>query len=365
MDEKVESEILDVYVKEYPDFGPTLAAEYLLEEHGYKIDHETLRKKLLKNKLWTKKRKRKKHRQRRQRKEHFGEMVQMDGSLHDWFEGRSEGCCFCNMVDDATGKTFSRFGEGETTVLAMQTLWGWINKNGLPHSLYVDWKNIFHAEREPTIEEQLKGEKPVTHFERACEKLGIQIILANSPQAKGRVERKHRVCQDRLVKALRKKNISEIEKANEFLVDCFLDKINEKFCVLAAKKEDYHLAVPEGMNLNTIFCFEEKRTVCNDWTVHYKNRIFQIIIENNILPRPCDKITVSEWLDGTIHLFYKNDELKYEELKFKPIKKLVKNISNKKIIKKYIPAPDHPWRKYAKNNCKNRSEATPRGSFLY
>lgn len=365
MDKKVEEKILDIYEKEYPDFGPTLAAEYLLEKHGYKIDHETLRKKLLKNKLWTRKRKRKKHRKRRERKEHFGEMVQMDGSSHDWFEGRREECCFCDMVDDATGKTFGQFDEKETTDLAMRTLWGWIKKYGIPHSLYVDWRNIFHAEREPTIEEQLKNEKPLTNFERACKKLGIQIIFANSPQAKGRVERKNGVCQDRLIKALRKEKINETESANKFLLEKFLDKLNDKFSRQPAKKEDYHIPVPEGLDLRTVFCFEERRTVCNDWTVQYNKRIFQIIKDNIRLPRSGDKVTVAEWLDGTIHLIYKNEELRYEELKFKPIKEPVKKVFKKKIIKKYIPPCDHPWRQYARASYKKRAEATPRGSFPY
>ncbi len=361
MDKKKEGKILDIYKREYSDFGPTFASECLLEKHGYKIDHETLRKKLLKNKLWTKKRERKKHRKRRERKEHFGEMVQMDGSPHDWFEGRSEECCLCEMVDDATGITFGQFDEEETKALAMKVLWGWIKKYGLPHSLYVDWKNIFHAEREPTVEEQLRNEKPLTDFERACKKLGIQIIFANSPQAKGRVERKHGVCQDRLVKTLRMEKINEIVGANKFLSENFLDKLNDKFSKQPAKKEDYHLPVPEGLDLRTVFCFEERRTVCNDWTVQYNNRIFQIIKDNKKLPRSGDKITVAQWLDSTIHLIYKNEELKYEELKFKPTKKQAENVFKKKIIKKYIPPYNHPWRQSTKAAYRKNAPKLPLG----
>src|ERR1039458_4648942 len=167
-------------------FGPTLAAEHLASEDGMRIDAETLRRWMLSEGLWSRRRKRKPYRQRRERRRHFGELVQMDGSFHDWLEGRGPGGCMMNMTDDATSAVELRLGEEETIWAAANTLRAWIEKHGVPQALYVDWKNVY--KRAPTQCEQLRGEEPVTQFGRMCKKLGIEIIAAGSPQAKGRVE---------------------------------------------------------------------------------------------------------------------------------------------------------------------------------
>ena len=167
-------------------FGPTLAAEHLASEDGMQIDAETLRRWMLEEGLWRRRRKRKPYRQRRERRRHFGELVQMDGSFHDWLEERGPGGCLMNMTDDATSEVELRLGEEETIWAAANTLRAWIEKHGVPQALYVDWKNVY--KRAPTQREQLRGEEPVTQFGRMCEKLGIEIIAAGSPQAKGRVE---------------------------------------------------------------------------------------------------------------------------------------------------------------------------------
>jgi hypothetical protein len=172
----------------YEGFGPTLAVEKLAEE-GYEIGRGTLRTWLIEEKLWRPSRKRSRHRQRRKRKEHFGELAQMDGSHHEWF-GQGQGQrCLMDMADDATSRTVALMGEQETTGLAMKTLWLWCERHGIPRALYVDRKNVFVTDREPTLEEQLGGEEALTEFGKVCKKLGIEIITANSPQAKGRVER--------------------------------------------------------------------------------------------------------------------------------------------------------------------------------
>ena len=170
-------------------FGPTLAAEHLAEEDGLVIDHETLRRWMLAEGLWSRQRKRKKHCQRRERKAHFGELVQMDGSFHDWLEGRGPRGCLMNMVDDATSDTQARIGKEETIWAAAGVLRAWIEKYGVPVALYTDWKNVYV--REASSKEQLQGAVPVTQFGRMCQRLGIRIIAASSPQAKGRVERNH------------------------------------------------------------------------------------------------------------------------------------------------------------------------------
>ena len=182
---EVKERALTAYRDRYKGFGPTLASEKLKEREGCEVDPETLRRWLLAAGLWHKQRKRPHHRQRRERREHFGELVQLDGSHHQWFEDRGPKACLMNMVDDATGRTLALMGHEETTVAAMQVLWAWVNKYGIPQTLYVDWKNVYLTKREPTLEEQLKGELPLTHFGKACQKLGIEILPASSPQAKG------------------------------------------------------------------------------------------------------------------------------------------------------------------------------------
>ena len=261
-----------------------------MEREGYQVDHETLRRWLQSAGLWQRQRKSPQHRQRRERKAHFGELVQMDGSHHRWFEDRGEKACLMELVDDATGITLALMSEEETTVAAMRALWAWVDKYGIPRELYVDWKNVYLTKREPTVEEQLTGELPLTQFGAACKKLGIKIVGANSPQAKGRVERKHGVCQDRLVKELRLEGIRDIEGANGFLPG-FCQRINEKFAVAARSDADFHRPVAEGMDLREVFCFEDSRSVSNDWVVQYKNRLLQILRQSN-LPPARQRVTV-------------------------------------------------------------------------
>ena len=180
-DLRVKQTVIDLYKNKYDGFGPTLAAEKMLEEDSIVLDHETLRRWLIKNGLLKRRRKRPSHRKRREPKAHFGELIQMDGSHHLWFEDHSFESCLMNMVDDATKTTLSLMDKEETTEVSMRLLLAWIDKYGIPETLYVDRKNVFVTDREPTLEEQLKGETPLTHFGRACKKLGIQIIIANSP----------------------------------------------------------------------------------------------------------------------------------------------------------------------------------------
>ena len=340
----VKKAILERYKERYPDFGPTLAVEKL-EQDGYKLDHETLRLWLIEEGLWQRRRQRKKHRRWRERKAHFGEMVQMDGSHHPWFEDRGNKCCFMNMVDDATGITFGMFGEEETTKLAMLTLWSWIERYGIPSSLYVDRKNVFVTDREPTLEEQLKGEEPLTQFGKACQKLGIKIIKAYSPQAKGRVERNNGVYQDRLVKELRLSGINQINEANKFLKKGFINNLNKKFSVKPRNDADFHHSVDPEISLRKIFCFEEQRKVNNDWTVCYHNRLFQIKKQNDSLPPAKDKVTVCEWLDGSIHILYREQQMNFKEIPCLTQKQEPGVANKRNFRKKYVPRADHPWRK--------------------
>ena len=339
--------VLALYREQYWDFGPTLAAEMLEERDGYEVDHETLRRWLLAARLWKRQRKHARHRQQRERKTHFGELVQIDGSHHKWFEERGDEGCLMDMVDDATGKTLALLSGEETIVAAMKVLWAWVEKYGIPKAIYVDWKNIYVTRREPTAEEQLAGELPLTQFVRACHKLDIEIITASSPQAKGRVERKHGVYQDRWVKKLRLAGINDMERANQSLSG-FTEKLNARFAVEPRGSADFHRPVPQGMDLRNVFCLEESRTVGNDWVVRYKNRFFQIVYQSN-LPPTRRKVLVQEHLDGAVYIVYREREVLFTEIKELPRKPAVTQQKQRdlKPKRKYIPPPDHPWRRFS------------------
>src|SRR5215470_12013886 len=246
--------VLARYQKRYPDFGPTLAAEKLALE-GRVVDHETLRGWLIKAGLWHKRRKRGKHRSWRERRAHFGELVQLDGSHHKWFEDRAPKACLMNMVDDAQGTTLSWLAEEETIFAAMQLLWQWIVRYGIPQSLYTDKKNVYVIDEKTRERAADSGEEVFTQFGRACRQLGIKIITAHSPEAKGRVERNHGIYQDRLVKELRLAEINTIEAANEFLQNDYCDQLNERFAVAPRSEIDFH-RLAKGYDLASIFCIE-------------------------------------------------------------------------------------------------------------
>ena len=312
IEEEFKKRILDRYRERYEGFGPTLAAEYLSEE-GMAVDHNTLWRWLKEAGLWTRRRARSPYRQRRERRKHFGELVQMDGSHHQWFEDRGESCCLMNLVDDATGVTLSYVSKEETTEAAMRVLWAWVKRYGIPAALYCDRKSVYITDREPTMQEQLDGKEPLTAFGEACRKLGIEIITAYSPQAKGRVERNHGVYQDRFVKEMRLRDVRSIPEANAILESGFFDGLNRRFAQQPAAEADYHVPV-DGADLRAVFCWEVKRSVARDWVVQNDCRRFQISQEAKPRPRPGSKVIVAQWLDGSIHLLFKGKEIPFAEL---------------------------------------------------
>lgn len=342
---EVRQQVLARYEERYWDFGPTLAAEKLAAE-GLVVDHETLRRWLMAAGKWKRRRKRSSHRTWRERKAHFGELVQMDGSHHKWFEDRGNESCLMDMVDDATGTREAILEEAETTFAAMKVLLRWIQRYGVPKALYVDRKNIFISDRKSRERAKDEGRELVTQFGRVCSKLGIRIIAANSPEAKGRVERQHRIYQDRLVKELRLEDISTIEGANRLLEDGFIEDLNRKFTHQAASEADYHRSA-EGLDLASIFCLEYERSVTTDWIVRFENRFFQ-------LERPKKgmagrgKVAVQRRLDGSLHFQFRGQYLGATELPERPQTNAVKKKNkrpSKTIIDHYVPTADHPWRK--------------------
>jgi hypothetical protein len=314
LSDEIREKAVKAYQQRYNDFGPTFAHEKLAEEEGIQISVSSLRNMLIMAGEWKGKRKGKEYRSRRERRAHFGELVQFDGSHHKWFEERGASCCLITMIDDATNTRLSRFYEEETIKGAMEVFSYWIRKYGIPEALYCDKKNAFVLTREPTDRELLEGIlEPKSHFGKACEKLGVQVIAANSPQAKGRVERNHGVDQDRLVKELRLKGISTIQEANGFLEKTYLPKMNLMFSRPAAQKEDAH--VPLGkVDLQNILCLEYERTVGNDYVVRFEKHLYQILKSNKKLPRPKDKVTLRITLEGALKIVWKETTLLVKEI---------------------------------------------------
>ncbi len=219
------------------------------------------------------------------------------------------------LIDDATKERLSQFFEEETMFGAMKVLKLWIEHYGIPESLYCDKKNAFVLIREPSDAELLKGiTKPLSHFGRACKKLGIEVIAANSAQAKGRVERNHGVDQDRLVKELRLAGISTIEEANIFLLDRYLPKMNKKFGRPAVSNEDAHVKLFD-VDLDSILCMEYERKVSRDYIIRFETRLFQILPEAVIKPRPGDTVIIRVTMDYSVSIIWKNKPIATKEIK--------------------------------------------------
>jgi transposase len=341
-------------------FGPTLAAEHLSAEDNLEVNAETLRLWMLQAGLWSQERKRRKHRRRRERKEHFGEMVQMDGSFHPWVEERGAEGCLIDMVDDATNTTWAQLGEQETIWAVADGLRAWIERYGVPLALYVDWKNLY--QRRATPKEQLRGEEPVTQFGRMCAKLGIELIAASSPQAKGRVERIHGTHQDRLVKKLRRKQISSHAQANVYLERDYLPEHNRRFARVAAKPEDYHRRAPRGSELDRIFRLERERRISQDWVVRYENRFFQL---GSGPYAPAEgQVRVCEGRHGSIAIEYRGRTLPYREIpapvgpKEGEKRPIEKHPPEQRPQRKWVPPAHHPWREALGRQMQKRESKT-------
>jgi len=324
-------------------FGPTLASQHLASEDGLEVHAETLRRWMLADGQWSRARKRQPWRQRRERKQHFGELVQMDGSFHEWFEKRGPQGCLMNLVDDATGKTLALMGEQETIWAAGRVLRRWIENYGVPQALYTDWKNVYV--REPSSKEILNGIAPTTHFGRMCERLGIEIMAASSPQAKGRVERNHGTHQDRLVKKLRRKKIQSYETCNVYLEGEYLNEHNERFAQAAASAVDYHRKTPGRKVLDDVFRLETERVIGNDGVVRYQNRLLQVKNQGRRTAPPQAKVIVCEWEDGRLEIRYRGQVLVWEQIQQRPqpASKPAKSVAA--VCSPHRPRADHPWRK--------------------
>jgi len=338
-EESSRSAVLKLYRAKYAGWGPTLACEYLAREDGWEVSHDTLGRWLRAEGLLGRQRKRGKHRSRRPRRERCGELLQMDGSWHDWFEGRGPWCCLMVLVDDATGRAWARFYERETLSGSFDAFGRYAAAFGLPAAVYVDKAGIYRPDADT-------GEP--TQFGRAMATLGVRLILADSPQAKGRVERMNGTLQDRLVKEMRLRGVGDMAAANALLAGGFLDDLNERFAV-AAKGEgpsDVHRPVTAGVRLDEVLCVHEERAVGRDWCVQWRGRLLQVDARHAglALARPERRVTVVEKADGTLLLRYGIEMLTWREVaerpkKARPAKKPVVNNAAWK------PAADHPFRR--------------------
>jgi hypothetical protein len=362
-DSRRRERVVQQYQQKYGDFGPTLAAEYLAKEDGQALAVSTLRRWLRAAGLWQARKGRPKHRRWRPRKEHTGEMVQMDGSDHDWFEGRRARAVLMVMIDDATNRTYAQFFEQETTAAAMTTFRDYVEQHGLPRSLYVDRDSIYETTRDATADENLRETGPLTQFGRAMRELEVKLILAHSPQAKGRVERRHGVLQDRLVKALRLQGIQDLATANRFLRETFLPELNGRFTVEAKRSADLHRRLPRQVKLEQVLSFQESRVVQNDWTIAWRHRWFQLTEANQKLALARRRVLVCEELDGTIRLRYRGRELPWIELPERPRRATCGAPSPQVPPPKPVrekPAADHPWRRAIRGTPPDSGRRQPR-----
>jgi transposase len=341
--------VVELYRSKYGDFGLTLACEYLARD-GHAVSVSTLRGWLMGTGLWSPRRRRRKHRRWRQRKEHRGEMVQMDGSHHRWFEDRGGPCVLMVMVDDATNFTDAMFFGSETTEAAMTMFKSWVEREGLPRSLYVDKDSIYRTTRDARVEENLENTGALTQFGRAMKELDVKLICAHSPQAKGRVERMNGTLQDRLVKGLRLKGICDLAAGNRFLRDEFLPAFNAQFAVQAARDVDVHCRVGAGVRLEQVLSHQEQRVVQNDGCVTWRGRWWQVKSEAHRQVRSGSKVMVHLKLDGRVELAYRGQLLAFKELPQRPsavVRGSVAPLRGQAAASRrsWKPGPEHPWKK--------------------
>ncbi|MBU1727821.1 ISNCY family transposase [Patescibacteria group bacterium] len=335
--EKLVNKILEKYQSKYPDFGPTFANEKLLENHNIKISRESLRKILIQSKLWdAKKNKSENLHQWRERKEHSGEMIQIDGSHHLWLEDRlDQEFCLLGYIDDASNEVFAKFYEYEGTFPILDSFSDFVKQKGFPCSAYIDRHSTYKTNRQASIEEELHDIQPDTQFERVMKNIGVKVIHARSPQAKGRVEKLFKTLQDRLIKEMRLADIKTIKDANKFIIS-YLPKFNKKFSKVPKRKHSLFKPVPKDFDYKWQFSIQDSRVVANDFTIRWCNRLF--LVSNPYLSLKRQRVIIKQALNGDLRFETKNKVLTVKEITQKDLS-LAKQ-DYKKIIK-ILNAPSH------------------------
>jgi transposase len=332
----LKARVLQLYATHYCDFGPTLAAEKLAERQGITLSAETLRQWLRARGIAHFTRRKRPHRAWRERRAHVGELIQLDGSHHDWFEERGPRCVLMAYIDDASSRVFARFYAYEGTIPAMDSFRRYITHYGMPLALYTDKHTTYKSPAAPTVEEQLAGRRPHSQFERSLAELGVTVIHAHSPQAKGRVERLFKTLQDRLVKDLRLAGIATIEAANQFL-DTWRPRYNRRFAVPPAQAADLHRPRPASRDLDRTLCLKTTRVVRRDWTVAHHGQLLQIET-----PIHAHQVLVENHLNGTMRITHRGQPLRYHTITSRPVRVMapMPPATPRRPVK---PKPTHPW----------------------
>jgi hypothetical protein len=345
--EEFRLKVISIVREKYPDFGPTFAAEKLTEDHGIPISKEALRQLMIAAHLRVAKEDKKKLHPRRPRRSRYGDLIQMDGSDHEWFEDRAPRCVLLVATDDATSALVGlRFEKGETTQGYFRLVREYFKREGLPLALYTDKDSIFRTNHG-------KDNQKPTQFKRALDELGIQPICANSPQAKGRVERINGTLQDRLVKELRLKGISTIEEANAYL-PIFIEKYNKRFAKAPNSSSNAHRPLCTGIDLSKILCCKHKRKLTKNLELSFEGIIYQIEEPGHKNRLVGAKVDIFELEDGTLYMEHEGQPLKfkrYYEQVVQPVTVDTKQLAL--VLEKYInksapykPPCNHPWRSF-------------------
>lgn len=351
LDEEILGQALSaLHIPRWKGFGPTYAQQKLDELCGIKLGITKVRALMILTNLWEARRRGATHRAWRERRACVGMLVQLDGSPHDWLEGRGSKFVLIIYIDDATSRIlYGEFVHVEDTLTLMRTTKIYLERWGRPVEYYVDKDSIYTINRQASVEEDLRDEQPMTQFTRAMSELGIEVILAHSPQAKGRVERGFRTHQDRLVKELRLAGISTMEKANEFLWKTYIPDHNRRYSIDPAEPVDVHKPLLPEQDLAAILSVQIRRQVQNDFTIQHRKRFYQLEEKQPVRLHRKAEITVQERLDGSMHLVFKNQCLNFRAIEKRPSKSVVaiktaQTLSAPGIP--YKPASTHPWRRY-------------------
>ena len=357
---------VDIVRLRYHDFGPTFANEKLLERHGLRLSVPTLRAGMIKAGLYKPRKYKAKHRAWRERRACVGELVQLDGSDHDWFEGRGPRCALLVFIDDASSRIlWAEFITVEDTWRLLESTKSYLLQRGRPLAFYVDKDSIYKVNRQATIDEELRDAQPITQYTRAMNELGIEVLCAESPQAKGRVERGFKTHQDRLVKELRLAGISDMRTANRFLREVYIPGHNARYAVEPANASDAHRPLLKTHKLDGILSVRTERVVANDYTVRLSNRFFQITEQQPVRVKPKDKVELETRLDKTIHIKLNGTELVFMELPERAHKGVYATRKPAIAIPKptqYKPSKNHPWRNWKPQNKQREkiaSQTTP------
>lgn len=337
---------LALYVERYRGLGAAHAAELMAIRDEVVVKRQTLWRWLKSAGLVVEPRRVSPHRIRRPRKQYVGELVQMDGSTHAWFGAAHRSCVLFVMIDDASSRVWARFYASEDTASAFDLFARYARRYGLPAALYVDRDSIYRVNDQQAHEHRREsGQKPpLTQFGRAMEELGVRLIFARSPQAKGRVERVNRTLQDRLLKELALAGITTIDAANAYLDSGFLDRLHKLIGVTPAQAMDLHRPAPQEVVLDEVLCVREERTVGKDWCVRYDNRILQIDRRHSPAALPGQRIDVLQLSDGVLRLRHRGQMLTFEPLDHRPAPPPTpkRTLAHRT---PWRPGPNHPWKR--------------------